>query len=322
MQCDFDTVGTKSLASDIEIVLVIHDLMHALGIDDFTIHVNNRLVLNGLLQRFDLSDKATPILRAIDKLAKIGRDKVLAEIVAAGVAAEAADNVLRLVEIHGQNSHMLEELDRLSAGIAQAQEGTAKLAELLSAVIAAGVRPERVRIVPAIARGLDYYTGTIYETTLNRLPTIGSVCSGGRYDNLAKLFTNQELPGVGASLGLDRLLAALEELGLVAKMSTPALIFLAFFDRSRLHDYLALAGQLRAAGLGGEFYCDPKKLGSQLKYADERGFRVALVLGEDEFAAGQCQVKDLTTGNKTIVSIADGAGALVAELRTILGLHT
>jgi histidyl-tRNA synthetase len=214
---------------------------------------------------------------------------------------------------------VLEQLERLSVGSPQAQEGTAKLAELLAAVTAAGVRPERVRIAPAIARGLDYYTGMIYETTLDRLPTIGSICSGGRYDNLAKLYTNQELPGVGASLGLDRLLAGLEELGMIAKVATPAPVFLAYFDRSRLHDYLRLAAQVRAAGIGVEFFCEPKKLGSQLKYADERGFRLALVLGEDEFAAGQCQLKDLATGIKTLVPINDGPELLIAEIRKHLG---
>ncbi|HTU24484.1 MAG TPA: His/Gly/Thr/Pro-type tRNA ligase C-terminal domain-containing protein, partial [Pirellulales bacterium] len=232
---------------------------------------------------------------------------------------EAAESVLRLVEIRGPNTQVLEQLDRLSVGSAAAEEGTGKLAELLAAVVAAGVRPERVRIVPAIARGLDYYTGMIYETTLDRLPMIGSVCSGGRYDHLAKLYTNQELPGVGASLGLDRLLAALEELGLVAKVATPAPVFLAYFDRSRLHDYLRLAAQLRAAGIGVEFYCDSKKLGSQLKYADERGFRLALVIGEDEFAAEQCQIKDLASGEKVSVSTSDGPQALIDEIRKRLG---
>jgi histidyl-tRNA synthetase len=317
MQCDFDTIGTLSLAADIETTLVIHDLFRALNLEDFSIHVNNRLVLNGLLERFGLAEKTTSILRAIDKLAKIGREAVIVELVeVAGVDGEAAKQVLQLVELHGPNSLILEQLDRLSVGSPKAQEGTAKLAELLSAVEAAGVRPERIRIAPSIARGLDYYTGTIFETFLDRLPAIGSVCSGGRYDNLAKLYTNQELPGVGASLGLDRLLTALEKLGLVQKVSTPAEVFLAYFDRSRLHDYLRLAGKVRAAGIGVEFYPDPKKLGSQLKYASERGFRVALIVGENEFAAGECQLKVLATGEKLTVSIADGGAALIEQLRS------
>jgi histidyl-tRNA synthetase len=318
MQCDFDTIGTLALAADVETALVIHDLFRALGIEDFTIHVNNRMVLTGLLERFDLGPQSAPILRAIDKLAKIGREKVTAEIEAAGVAPEAAAKVLDLVEIHGPNSLILEQLDRLAVGSPKAQEGIARLSELFSAVEAAGVRPERIRIAPAIARGLDYYTGMIYETFLDRLPSIGSVCSGGRYDNLAKLYTNQELPGIGASLGLDRLLAGLEEMGLVQKIATAAPVLLIYFDASRLHDYLHLARELRAAGIGVEFYPEPKKLGSQLKYASERGFRIALILGENEFAAGECQLKVLATGEKLTVSMADGPQLLVEEIRAQL----
>jgi histidyl-tRNA synthetase len=314
MQCDFDTIGTLSLAADIETALVIHDLFRALRIDDFAIHVNNRQVLSGLLERFGLAEQTTTILRSVDKLAKIGRDKVADEMVEAGIAREAAAQVLELVALHGSNALILEQLDRLSVGNPLAQEGTAKLAELLSAVEAAGVKSDHIRIAPSIARGLDYYTGTIYETFLGRLPTIGSVCSGGRYDNLAKLYTNQELPGVGASLGLDRLLAALEKLGLIEKVSTPAPVFLAYFDRSRLHDYLQLAGRIRAAGIGLEFYPDPKKLGSQLKYAGERGFRLALILGENEFAAGECQVKVLATGDKLTVALGEHAETLIETL--------
>ena len=140
---------------------------------------------------------------------------------------------------------------------------------------------------------MDYYTGTVFETFLDALPGIGSVCSGGRYDNLAELFTSQELPGIGASLGLDRLLAAMEELGMIEKVATPAPVFIPYFDKDRLHDYLRLAAALRAAGIGVEVFPDPKKLGQQLKYADRRGFRVALIAGGNEFQAGVCQVKDL-----------------------------
>jgi histidyl-tRNA synthetase len=169
----------------------------------------------------------------------------------------------------------------------------------------------------SIARGLDYYTGTIVETFLNDLPGIGSVCSGGRYDNLAELYTNQQLPGIGASLGLDRLLSALEELGVLPKISTPAPIFIPYFDAKRLNDYLKLSQRLRAAGFGVEVYPDPKKLGAQLKYADRRGFAVALVAGDQEFAANSVQIKNLKDGGSVTVSL-EGT-ALEDELRKILG---
>ena len=156
------------------------------------------------------------------------------------------------------------------------------------------------------------------ETTLDDLPDIGSVCSGGRYDNLAELYTKEQLPGIGASLGLDRLLAAMEDLKLIEPVRTPAEVFIPYFAAAHLGDYLRLAAELRSAGLGVEVYPEPKKLGKQLQYADKRGFRVALVAGDDEFAAGQCQVKNLATGESTTVSLADGAAAVVAEIRRIL----
>jgi histidyl-tRNA synthetase len=316
MQCDFDTIGTHALAADIETTLVIHDLFQALKLSDFTIRVNNRLVLTGMLEQFGLADRATPILRALDKLDKIGREKVAAEMVAvAGATPEQADRVLRLAEIDGTNDDVLRALEKLVAGSEKGLSGVAKLAELLAAVLAAGVDPQRVRISPSIARGLDYYTGTVFETYLDRLPGIGSVCSGGRYDNLAGLYTKEELPGIGASLGLDRLLAALEELKLIEKVSTPAPVLIAFFDAGRLHDYLRLAARIRAAGVGVEFYPEPKKLGAQLRYADRRGFRLAVVAGENEWSAGTCQIKDLATGQSTTVPLADVPRAIVEQLQ-------
>jgi histidyl-tRNA synthetase len=316
MQCDFDTIGTLAAEADIETALVIHDLFRALGIDEFTIRVNNRLVLSGLLEEFGLADRSQQVLRALDKLDKVGRDKVAAEMVeAAGASREQADKVLQLAEIDGDNDAVLAALEKLVANSEKGVAGVARLAELTTALRAAGVDAQRVRITPSIARGLDYYTGTVFETFLDSLPGIGSVCSGGRYDNLAGLFTKEQLPGIGASLGLDRLLAALEELGKVEKVSTPAPVFLAYFDAGRLHDYLRLAAAIRAAGVGVEFYPEPKKLGAQLKYADRRGFRLAIVAGENEWAAGTCQIKDLASGQSTTVALADVPQAIVAQLR-------
>ncbi|HEV3339030.1 MAG TPA: histidine--tRNA ligase, partial [Pirellulales bacterium] len=261
MQCDFDTIGMRSAAADIETALVIHDLMRAIGFEAFTIRVNNRMVLNGLLQRLGLADKSAAILRALDKLGKAGREAVADEMqrVAGASAAQAAD-VLRLSELTGDNEEVLRQLEPLVSGTHIGQEGVGRLAELLSAVEAGGVPRGRVRLDVSIARGLDYYTGTIFETFLDQLPGIGSVCSGGRYDNLASLYTSQELPGIGASLGLDRLLAAMEELGMIAKVSTPAEVFVVYFVAERLNDYLRLAGRLRASGFGVELYPEAKRL--------------------------------------------------------------
>lgn len=319
MQCDFDTIGTKSVAADIETGLVIHDLMRAIGFERFTIRINNRMVLNGLLAKQGLVGKSTEVLRALDKLGKIGREQVAAEMVSTAGATEAqANEVLKLSELDGTNDEVLAKLVPLVAGNENGEAGVARLREVLTGIDAAGVDAARIQLDVSIARGLDYYTGVIFETFLDDLPTIGSVCSGGRYDNLAELFTKQELPGIGASLGLDRLLAAMEELKMIEQVRTPAPVLIPFFDKQRLGDYLRLAAHLREEGIGVEVYPDPKKLGQQLKYADNRGFVIALIAGSNEFESGTCQVKDLRTGDTAEVSIAGGTDELVERIESIL----
>jgi histidyl-tRNA synthetase len=315
MQCDFDTIGTKSVAADAEMVLVVHDLLRAIGFERFTIRINNRLVLSGMLEAIGLESKSTEVLRALDKLAKIGADKVIEEIQqTAGASADSAKRVVEMVQVTGANDAILDRLRPLVATSQRGKDGVDRLTELLTSVSAAGVSTERVRLDVSIARGLDYYTGTVLETTLDDLPTIGSVCSGGRYDNLAELYTNQQLPGIGASLGLDRLLAAMEELGMIDKTQTPAQVFIPYFDASRLGEYFKLAADLRSAGLAVEVYPEPAKLGKQLQYADRKGFRIAVIAGEREFLAGECQIKNLSNKESTTVPLANVA----AEVQQIL----
>jgi len=322
VQCDFDTIGTLSMAADIETALVIDDLFRAIGIEAFTIRINNRRVLNGVLERHGLAEKSTAVLRAIDKLGKIGPAGVATELAnTADCTAAQADTVLQLAQLEGDNDAVLMKLETIVSGNATGESGVAQLREVLAGVAAAGVPAGRLKLDVSIARGLDYYTGTIYETFLDSLPGIGSVCSGGRYDNLAEMFTSQHLPGIGASLGLDRLLAALEKLELLPKISTPAPVFIPYFDAQRLGDYLRLAKRVRAAGYGAEVYPDPKKLGQQLKYADKRGFTVALVAGEQEFAAGTVQVKDLRSGSAQTVTLQPG-NELETVLQTLLEPRT
>jgi histidyl-tRNA synthetase len=315
MQCDFDTIGTTSNAADIEVVLVIHDLLRALGIERFQIRVNNRMVLNGLLEELGLAGQAKPLLIALDKLAKIGREKVQEEMIArAGVQAEAAARILDLAETRGTNQEVLARLAAEFGRNERATAGIARLRELVAVVNRAGVPEHAVQIDLAIARGLDYYTGTIYETFLTDLPGIGSICSGGRYDSLASLYTKQVLPGVGASLGLDRLLAALEELRLIDKTGTTAPVLIVQFQAERLGDYQRLARELRAVGVGVEVFPEAKKIGPQLAYADKRGFRLALIAGPDEFEKGVWQVKDLKAGQANLVKSEE----LVAAVRGLV----
>lgn len=315
MQCDFDTIGTMSNAADIETLLVIHDLMNKIGFERFTIRINNRLVLNGLLEKVGLASQTGSVLRALDKLAKIQREGVIAELTEkVGTTIEQANAVLDLASLKGTNSEILSELETLLKGSATGEQGLANLRELCQVAFAAGIPEERIQLDVSIARGLDYYTGTIYETFLNDLPTIGSVCSGGRYDNLAALFTKEKLPGVGASLGLDRLLAAMEELGLVSQTSTPAKVLVVCFESQRLGDYCRIGRMLRQAGIGTEVYPDDKKMGQQLKYADRKGFRVALIAGSNEFEKGVWQVKDLHAKVQAEVAEID----LISHLQSLL----
>ena len=318
VQCDFDTIGVESITADVESVLVVHELFRALGFERFQIRVNNRKLLNGLLESLGLSERSAAILRVLDKLPKAGEAKVREELVSAlAVEAARADEVIRIASITGTNAAILAELAPLARGD-KGQQGLAELTELLRCVEAAGVPSERVQLDPSIARGLDYYTGTIFETFLGDLPAIGSVCSGGRYDNLAQLYTKERLPGIGGSLGLDRLLAAMEELGMLEKRRTPVKLLLTYFDAQHLADYLRLAARLRAAGVGVEFYPEPKKLGAQLKYADRRGFAWALIVGSDEWKKGRCQLKELATGASRELALDDGRGALSPELLAIV----
>jgi histidyl-tRNA synthetase len=320
VQCDFDTIGTENVMADIETVAVIDRLLSEIGFDAFTIHLNNRAVLTELLRHLDLVDQSTAVLRSLDKLAKIGREKVAAEICqTANVSPGQADQVLALAELEGEPESIFERLPAITGGSEQAIAAIERLRDVFHGAMAAGVPRERINVDVSIARGLDYYTGMIFETTLDQLPSIGSVCSGGRYDNLAELYTKQHLPGIGASLGLDRLLAAMETLELLPDASTPASVFIAFFDRDRREDYLRLAAQLRGAGIATEVYPDPKKLGVQLKYADQHGFRVALIAGGNEWQSGQVQVKTLATKSSEEVSYSHSqSGELIGRIREIL----
>ena len=314
MQCDFDTIGTTSNAADIETLFVINDLIERIGIERFTIRVNNRCVLNGLLEKNGVHQHAVGILRSLDKLDKIGRDAVTTEMVEkVGITSEQAGRVLDMAQLSGPPDQVLSSLDQMLAGSATGEQGLANLRELFAAVESCGLPDGRVSLDVAIARGLDYYTGTIYETLLGDLPGIGSICSGGRYDNLAELFTSQQLPGVGASLGLDRMLAAMEELGMTKNTTTPAPVLVTMFDANHTVDYLMMGRRLRKAGIGAEVYPEAKGIGKQMKYADKKGFRIAVIAGEDEFAAGTWQIRNLQNGTQT-AAVTDHVATTISSM--------
>ncbi|MBQ1337457.1 MAG: histidine--tRNA ligase [Thermoguttaceae bacterium] len=310
MQCDFDTIGTTGVISDIETALVINDILERVDLrtegsfDKFTVHINSRKILNGALEKIGLSQSAVPVLRALDKLAKIGSDAVVAEMTQTANATEdQARAILDVASAKGTNEEILSRLETLLEGAELGLEGVAELRQILEAVKAAGVPEQRFVLDVSIARGLDYYTGVIFESFLDELPSLGSVCSGGRYDNLAELYTKQKLPGVGASLGLDRLFAGLEELNMIEKVFSTAEVFIPLFDANLSAQYCAVAAQLRKRGIGVELYPEPKKLGQQLKYADKKGFKFALVVGSDEAERGVANLKDLRSGGQQEVSL-------------------
>ncbi len=320
VQCDFDTIGTTGVVSDIETALVIHELMHNLGVNRFKIRINNRQVLSGLLQQMDLQSSSTVVLRALDKIEKVGAEQVTKELTVGGLNSTQVDQVLALAAIQGSTDEVLSKLDSLLQGSEVGQQGVERLRIICGAMKAAGVKDEFYQLDVSIARGLDYYTGVVFETILGDLPSIGSVCSGGRYDNLAGLYTKQHLPGIGASLGLDRLLAALEQLGLIPKTISSADVFIPLFDADRINDYFRLAQLVRNAGWSAEVYPEAKKLGQQLKYADQRGFLIALVAGSQELDAGEVQIKNLATKVSTTVAWRDSPDAFVASLAKMMQL--
>ena len=315
-QCDFDTIGTTSIASDIETVLVINDLIRGIGFEKFTIRINNRKVLNGLLEKSNLSEQSVAVLRALDKLPKIGREKVKQEMLDTTGASDAqVDEILKLAEISGTNQEILSQLGPMCAGNELAELGCAQLAQIIEATSALGINDQNLNIDVSIARGLDYYTGTIVETFLDDLPSFGSVCSGGRYDNLAQLYTKQKLPGIGASLGLDRLLAAMQELNLIPPTKTTADVLIVHFDKEKLTEYLRLAADLRQQDVAVEVFPDAKKLNQQFKYADRRGSQAVIIAGADEFASGVVQIKWLADGSQSEVPLTNGSAEIADWLK-------
>ena len=292
-QCDIDVIGSGklSLLNDAEMPLVIHNIFSRIGIGRFLIRINNRKFLQGFLGHLGLpAELGGAALRVVDALDKIGRDKVLAEL-SAKVGLELAQAERLVAFVTGDTD--LDRLAALDAGPLFAQ-GVAELAEVAGHMRALGLPDDSWAVDLSIARGLDYYTGTVYETVLVDNPQIGSICSGGRYDDLAGTFTKQALPGVGISIGLTRLLSRLFDAGLLhADAKTPTQVLVTVMDPALRGQCLALAAELRAAGLNTELYTQDRKLGDQIKYADRKGIPVAAILGDSEARAGTVVLKAL-----------------------------
>lgn len=321
-QCDIDVIGKDGLSTrfDAEILAVIHAVFSDLGIGEFTIQLNNRKLMRGFFEAQGVSDSEQQalVLREVDKLDKRGADYVRETLQGPGfgLPADAVQRILDFVEVRSSgHADALAKLDALGQSNATLAEGVAELREVLQLVQALGVQESAYCLNFSIARGLDYYTGTVYETQLDAYPQIGSICSGGRYDNLASHYTKSKLPGVGISIGLTRLFWQLREAGLIAgsdESSVQALV--ALMDDASLADSLDIARRLRAAGINTEVQMEPRKLAKQFQYASRAGIRFVVLAGEDERARGAVTVKDLSREQQFEVRREELASSLKVEL--------
>jgi histidyl-tRNA synthetase len=277
-QCDFDIVGSESAGSDFEILLMMRETLRAIGVGDVTIRMNHRGVFNRFLRRMGIENKSVEILRTVDKLAKIGKESTLLQL-SEFIGQEKAESVLQYIQ--SKNSYK-ETLAAITEAAGGPGPDTERLEVLYQFMVDAGIADIFV-LDPSITRGLDYYTGVVYETFLNDLPDIGSVCSGGRYDNLAALYSKEQLPGVGASIGLDRLIAALEALGRTKARPGYAQVAIACTDEKLGGKYQAIAGELRKAGIACEVFTEAKKIVQQYALAEKKGARWVIVCPEDAF---------------------------------------
>ncbi len=308
-QADIDIIGDGQLSilNEAEIPSIIYETFSRLGLQRFQIRVNNRKILNGFYAMRHLEDRADDIMRTVDKLDKIGPEKVGHMLVDdLGLGQDAADEILRFIGIQGGNTEVLAELEAYRGRNVLFDEGLSELHAVTEHLAAFGVPEENFAVDLTIARGLDYYTGTVYETALLDHPEIGSVCSGGRYDDLAGFYTDKKLPGVGISIGLTRLFYVLGEQGMLnqALPTAPADVLVLPMTED-LGPAIRLAAGLRASGLHTQLYTEQKKFKAKMSYADKLGIPYVLFLGEDELKDGVVTCKDMASGEQTKSSLAE-----------------
>jgi histidyl-tRNA synthetase len=323
-QCDIDVIGKDQLSVryDAEMPAVIYSVFKELDFGPFTIQLNNRKLMRGFFESLGLSDaeKQAHALREVDKLDKRGvdyvRDTLTGETFA--LSKDAAQKILDFVQTRSSNhADALAKLDALGEGSDAFNQGIVELREVLQIIKAMGVPETHYAINLSIARGLDYYTGTVYETTLNDHPQIGSICSGGRYDNLAANYTKSHLPGVGISIGATRLFYQLREAKLLPPVQSTVKVLVTQMDEAHLPEYLDIAHQLRSAGIATEVVLEGAKLGKQFKYADRSGIRFVVVLGSDEIAKGVVTVKDMREQDQIEVARMELVETLRAKLEAM-----
>jgi len=320
-QCDIDIINRDHLSylAEAEIPSVIHSVFSEMAIGEFRIRINNRKLLKGILQGFSVPDEqAATVLRALDKIEREDPQAVRESLEREGLSGAAAKSLYDLIAAKRTTRETLDALQRFENRNEIFGKGLDELTRIVAAIGEFGVPEAAFCVDLGVVRGLDYYTGTIYETTLVGSPELGSICSGGRYDDLASYFTETRLPGVGISIGLTRLFSRLKEASLLRPLArTPAEVLVTTMDNRYQSQYLELARELRRAGINTEVYLEAAKLKQQLAYADRKGFRVALIAGENEVARNTVQVKNLGAKTAADHPVAD----VVAAVRTILGSH-
>ncbi len=306
-QCDIDIIGDGELdlINDAELPSVIYSIFTELGFNDFTIRVNNRKILNGLFEGIGQKETSVEILRVIDKIDKIGKEAVITELQKIGISEDAIQKIVNFIEIEGTSEEKLEELKSMNIENETFKTGIYELEYVIKNMKLFGIPEKNYNVDLTIARGLDYYTGTVYETFLNDYRELGSVCSGGRYENLAEYYTDKKLPGVGISIGLTRLFYKLNELELIkaTKKSIAQVLVIPMVEDLTVPIKVATA--LRNNGVNTEIYLNNKKLKAKFKYADKLEIPYVIILGEDEIANNKFKLKDMASGEEKEYSLEE-----------------
>ncbi len=314
-QCDIDIIGDGELSiiNDAELPSVIYNIFKELGFDDFTIRINNRKILNGLFEYLGQKENSADILRVIDKIDKIGKNAVIEELEKIEVQKESIQKIINFMSIEGDTDQKIQQLENMNIENDVFKSGLEELTQVVKYIRVFGIPEQNFKIDLTIARGLDYYTGTVYETFLNEYKEIGSVCSGGRYENLAEFYTDKKLPGVGISIGLTRLFYKLNELNLINtnKKSISDVLIIPMLEDMKVP--IEIASNLRKEGINTEIFLNDKKLKAKMKYADKLEIPFVIIVGEDEVKSGIIKIKDMITGNEKECKIENIAKTLLTS---------
>ena len=311
-QADIDIIGDGELSimNDAEIPSIIYTTFKSLGFDDFTIRINNRKILNGLFEYLNIVELSTEIMRIIDKLEKIGKENVKLELLKLNIEEENVIKILEFISISGNNEEKIEALEKLNIKNEVFEKGLFELKEVVKYIRLFGVPEENFSIDLTIARGLDYYTGTVYETFLDNYREIGSVCSGGRYDNLAENYTDKSLPGVGIAIGVTRLFDQLNDLKLIKTEKESISDVLVISTSDDISECLPIANTFRKEGINTEVYMNDKKMKAKFKYADRLKIPYVAIIGEDELKENKVSLKNLVTGKQDTINIQEAVEIL------------